>query len=113
MHFQILASSFAFHCLSPLYCVKCLEISIASMSLLIKRHSICVFLSLASSSEVFATRKHNTEILPKSALPLSLPLCLCLQLSISVFSTSPLNLLVGFSTHTASRVVHYFSLTQL
>lgn len=100
--------SFSAFCLSPLCCVKCVEISVASMSSLIKRHSICLFLSLASSWEVLMTRRNNTDILPKSTLPLSLRLCLCLQLSISVSSTSPLNLPVRFSTHTASRLVHYF-----
>lgn len=83
------ASTFSFLCLSPLYClcVQSLETSVASMSSLIKRHSVCLFLSFASSSKVLTTGRHNIDILSKSRLPLSL--CLCLQLSISVFLHQP------------------------
>lgn len=53
-----------------LYClyIQCLETSVASTRSLIKRHSVCLILSLASSSKYSLLR----SILSKSRLPLSL-----------------------------------------
>lgn len=82
---MLLSSVFTLYCLHVQY----QETSVALMSSLIKRHSVCLFLSSASSSKVLTTQRHNIDIRSKSRQPPSLPLCLYLQLSISVFLNQP------------------------
>lgn len=109
---MFLSSVFALYCLHVQY----QETSVALMSSLIKRHSVCLFLSSASSSKVLTTQRHNIDIRSKSRQPPSLPLCLYLQLSISVFlNQPPISASNIFSPHCwySGRILSWCNLIQI